>query len=55
MSQLLTLGEVAKRINVHPETVRRWLKEGRIRGIRIGRDWRFDPDDIDRLIQGSTS
>jgi excisionase family DNA binding protein len=32
----LRVDEVADRLSVHPETVRRWLRDGRLRGFRFG-------------------
>jgi excisionase family DNA binding protein len=34
--RLLTVREVAERIRASPETVRRWLRQGRLRGFRPG-------------------
>jgi excisionase family DNA binding protein len=34
--RLLTVSEVAERLRVYPETVRRWLRAGRLTGIRLG-------------------
>ncbi len=32
----LTVADVARRLQVHPETVRRWLREGRLKGKNVG-------------------
>jgi excisionase family DNA binding protein len=40
---LLTVQEVAARLRLKPETVRRWLRTGRLLGISLGSDhagWR---------------
>jgi len=39
-TRLLRSGEVAKRVGPHPLTVRRWVKEGEIAAIPIGREAR---------------
>jgi excisionase family DNA binding protein len=36
----LTVEEAAQLIRVHPETVRRWLKSGRLKGGKFGTAWR---------------
>ncbi len=32
----LTVNQIAERLQVHPETVRRWLRDGRLRGRNFG-------------------
>lgn len=34
--RLYTVQEVATQLRTTPETVRRWLRSGRLRGIRLG-------------------
>lgn len=34
--RLLTVAEVAERLRVHPDTLRRWLRSGRLRGVMMG-------------------
>lgn len=54
--QLLTIKEAAKLINVHPNTLRNWEKEGKIEAVRIGsrRDRRYPKEIIWQLCQIST-
>ena len=35
--EFLTVGDVANRLRVHPQTVRAWIARGDLRAIRIGR------------------
>ena len=34
--RLLTVQEVSDRLRVHPDTLRRWLRSGRIKGVLMG-------------------
>jgi excisionase family DNA binding protein len=45
---MLTTSEVARLLNVHINTVRRWTNRGELKTYRIGSrgDRRFDPEDI---------
>ena len=45
MSNMLTVREVARLLHVHPNTLRRWSNNGRIRAYRITPrgDRRFKP------------
>ena len=50
--KLLTINEVAELFGVHPETLRRWDNEGKLKAIRIGkrghRKYRYE--DIQKII-----
>ena len=35
--ELLTVAEVAKRLKLHQETIRRWIREGKMPAISLGR------------------
>jgi excisionase family DNA binding protein len=37
MSDLWTVQELADRLKVHPETIRKWIREGAITATRVGR------------------
>lgn len=51
-TSILTTGEVAAMFRVSPATVRRWVHDGWIRGIRIGpREFRFEREDVDAFRQ----
>jgi excisionase family DNA binding protein len=50
---VLTVREVAEYLRVHQTTVYRLLKEQKLPGFRVGSDWRFNREMIDRwMIQG---
>src|SRR5215216_2947318 len=41
MEKLLTVEQAGALLNVHSETVRQWLRSGRLRGVKLGhRSWR---------------
>jgi excisionase family DNA binding protein len=50
--RLLTVSEVAKHFRVEPESVRRWLREGKLLGINLGRGpgWRVRLGDLELFI-----
>ena len=50
---LLRLPEVAERLQVSMPTVRRMVKDGRIKSIRVGRVIRVRPIDLESYIQTS--
>ena len=53
--ELLTVDEVARRLKLHPETVRRWIRAGRLKAISLGSDragLRIRASEIQRLLDG---
>jgi excisionase family DNA binding protein len=51
VERLLTIDEVATRLNVGTRFVRRLVAERRIAFHKVGRHVRFDPADVDALIE----
>jgi len=41
--QLLAAADAAARLGLHPETLSRMARSGRVHAIKVGREWRFDP------------
>ena len=54
MCQLLTVEQAAEQLQMHPATVRRFIREGTLAGSRIGaRQWRIRASDLDLFINAS--
>lgn len=49
---VMTLEEVAEYLRVHRSTVYRLLKKNQIPAFKIGSDWRFNAEDIERWRRG---
>lgn len=56
-SGLLNIKQVSKILGVHPDTLRRWEKDGTLTSIRLGarRDRRYQLADVERIIKNSDS
>ena len=52
-SEVLTVEEVATYLRIDIRTVYRLAKKGDIPCIKIGRQWRFNRDDIRELVSRS--
>lgn len=50
---LLRVKDVAQQLAVDPETVRRWLRSGKLPGFQLTQQsgWRIRQEDVDRLIE----
>jgi excisionase family DNA binding protein len=49
VEQLYTPGQVAELFQVTPYTIREWLKDGTLRGIKPGGRWRIPESAIEEL------
>jgi len=46
---IFTAEEVAEYLRIHPYTVRRLAREGKLPGFRVGGQWRFDKQGLDEI------
>lgn len=44
-----TVAEIASRFKAHPVTCRRWVREGRIKALRLGRLIRITAAEVERF------
>lgn len=53
LPDVLTMKQACAILNCHPNTLRNWDNQGKLRSIRFGsrRDRRFKKEDIMRLVQ----
>jgi excisionase family DNA binding protein len=43
---MLTVPEAARRTGKNPETIRRWIREGRLRAHKVGTQHVFEEEDL---------
>jgi excisionase family DNA binding protein len=48
LSQVMTVREVSEYLRVHPSTIYKLVRHGELPAFRIGSDWRFNIEEIDR-------
>ena len=53
--EMLTLKEVARRFNVSQRTVARLAERGQLKALRVGRQWRFEPEWIEQWVAANTT
>jgi len=49
----MTVAQIADRLQVHRESVRRWIRQGRLRGSLVGGDrsgYRIDVREVRRFV-----
>ena len=55
MPDLLNVKEVAGLLSVSAQSVYNMLSDGRLRASKVGREWRFNVEDIRRIATGGQS
>lgn len=48
-----TVEEAAKILKLHPQTLRRWIRHGKLPAKRFGRQFRVSPENIERAAQST--
>jgi excisionase family DNA binding protein len=51
-NRVLTVQEVSSYLRVHPSTIYRMLKKNQLPAFRVGSDWRFTVEAIDKWRAG---
>lgn len=49
-NELLTVDEVAEILRTTPNTIYRWLRSGKMAGVKIGKEWRIHKKTLDALL-----
>lgn len=50
---MITVPDAARRLGRNPETIRRWIRSGRLRSERIGTQHLVDERDLDQIAGGN--
>lgn len=49
---MLTVPEAARRVGRNPETIRRWIRSGRLQSQKVGTQHLVDEQELDDLLAG---
>ena len=49
-AELMGTAKAAEELGVSQATLRRWLKEGRVQGVKVGKQWRFRRSDLGQVV-----
>jgi len=53
MDGFLTVDQLAQMIDMHPRTVRRYIREGMLKAIKVGGEWRIRREDVKMFMDGN--
>ena len=51
INDLLTVNDVAKKLKVTPQYVRKLISDSKLEAVRIGSQWVVSPNDLSRYIK----
>ena len=49
--KLLTPVQIAEALQLTESTITRWLRNNRLRGFKVGKDWRVSKADLDAFLE----
>ncbi len=50
--KLYRTGKVAEMLGVHKVTIIRWIRQGKIKAVRVGKEFRIPEDEVKRILKG---
>ena len=50
-----TVEQIAQMLQMHPKTVQRYIREGKLRAVKVGKGWRIGGHDLSVFTEGETA
>ncbi len=51
-TKFYTVEQIAEMLNIHPKTIQRYIREGKLRATKIGKAWRVSGHDLSCFTEG---
>ncbi len=49
-----TVDEIAEMVKIHPKTIQRYIREGKLKARKVGKSWRVTGHDLSTFTEGSS-
>lgn len=49
-----TVEQISNMLNIHPKTIQRYIREGKLRAVKIGKGWRVSGHDLSTFIENDS-
>jgi len=49
-----TVDQISSMLNIHPKTIQRYIREGKLRASKVGKGWRVTGHDLSVFIEGTS-
>lgn len=50
-----TVEQISNMLDIHPKTIQRYIREGRLRASKVGKSWRINGHDLSVFIEGDSN
>lgn len=50
-----TVDQISDMLNIHPKTIQRYIREGKLRAAKIGKGWRVNGHDLSTFIENDSN
>jgi len=54
LDKFYSVDEIAELIKIHPKTVQRYIREGKLKASKVGKSWRVTGHDLSTFTEGSS-
>lgn len=51
--KIYTVDQIAGMLEMHPKTIRRFIREGKLRANKVGKQWRVTGHDLSLFVEGN--
>ncbi|MGD9473652.1 MAG: helix-turn-helix domain-containing protein [Eubacteriaceae bacterium] len=53
METYYTVEQISQMLNIHPKTIQRYIREGKLNATKIGKSWRITGHDLSLFAEGA--
>lgn len=53
MEKYYSVDQIAEMIEMHPKTIQRYIREGKLKAQKIGKSWRVSGHDLSTFVEGT--
>ncbi|WKY44890.1 helix-turn-helix domain-containing protein [Eubacteriaceae bacterium ES2] len=53
METYYTVDQISQMLNIHPKTIQRYIREGKLNATKIGKSWRITGHDLSLFAEGT--
>lgn len=51
----LTVEQISEKLNMHPKTIQRYIREGKLRATKVGKGWRVHGHDLSAFLENTST